>query len=272
MTDHVGGDTFEAGWLDLREPVDHRSRTPDLVERLMEAWTEKGWRNVVDLGCGTGSNVRFLTPLLPGPQSWTLVDHDAGHLPRARTSAGQHPVHAVVGDLADGGLTALDGADLVTCSALLDLVTEAWMNRLIQVARSQEAGVYLCLSYDGTVEWSAPDELDERVRQAVNEHQRSDKGMGPALGPTGGAVARRILEESGYDTHVGPSPWQLDRGDAALARSLIRGWADAAGELDPSRAASYSEWAERRSADVETGRTTLTVGHVDVLGLPPARP
>ena len=51
---------FSAAWLDLREPVDHRSRNRKLERALAKHFD--GWRpiTVVDLGCGTGSNLRAI--------------------------------------------------------------------------------------------------------------------------------------------------------------------------------------------------------------------
>ena len=74
---------FSAQWLDLREPVDHRSRNVELGRRLARHF--EGWRpiTVVDLGCGTGSNLRATAPLLGPDQSWTLVDYDQALLDAA---------------------------------------------------------------------------------------------------------------------------------------------------------------------------------------------
>jgi hypothetical protein len=66
---------FSAQWLDLREPVDHRSRNVELGRRLARHF--EGWRpiTVVDLGCGTGSNLRATAPrCFAGPEL------DAGRL------------------------------------------------------------------------------------------------------------------------------------------------------------------------------------------------
>ena len=69
---------FSAEWLALREPVDHRSRADELVPILCEEWQRCGWERIVDLGCGTGSNLRYLAPKLPGFQHWILVDLTSG--------------------------------------------------------------------------------------------------------------------------------------------------------------------------------------------------
>ena len=67
---------FSAEWLAFREPVDAASRNPGITARLL-AWRRRyAALAVLDLGGGTGANVRFLAPLLGGEQRWRLVEHD----------------------------------------------------------------------------------------------------------------------------------------------------------------------------------------------------
>ncbi len=88
---------------------------------------------VVDLACGTGSTLRALSPHLPARQSWKLIDNDPALLKRAlATPPDKHlAVSAMTLDLSRDLAAALEHpADLVTMSALLDLVSEAWLDRI----------------------------------------------------------------------------------------------------------------------------------------------
>ena len=82
---------------------------------------------VHDLGSGTGSMLRWLAPLLPGPQRWVLHDRDPGLLDRAGAAvpvaADGSPVEVTTrqGDLTRLTAADLADADLVTASALLDM-------------------------------------------------------------------------------------------------------------------------------------------------------
>ena len=119
-------ETFDPAWLALREPVDHRSRAAAAASLLAAAWRRHGWSGVVDLGSGTGSNLRYVAPRLPGPQHWTLVDRDADLLGRASAPEGVERLACVTADLADsepGAVLADSDAQVVTGSALLDLVS-----------------------------------------------------------------------------------------------------------------------------------------------------
>jgi len=263
---------FDASWLQLREPVDYRSRATGLLAPLQEWWAARGAMSVLDLGAGTGSNLRWLSPRLPGRQRWTLVDHDAELLARATATGADVEVHPVVGDLRDAGLAQVTTADLVTASALLDLVSDPWLGALADACSDAGCAACFALTYDGTIRWSGrEDPLDEVVYEAVNFHQRRDKGIGPALGPTATGVAERLFTALGYETRVEPSPWTLGPEDAELCLALIDGWARAASEQRPSQADAILQWTMRRRNDVERGDFGLVVGHQDLLALPPER-
>ena len=277
---------FDIDWLALREPVDHRSRAAALVPILQAAWKSRGWSRVLDLGSGTGSNLRYLAPRLPGTQAWTLLDHDPELLARVGVPESVRMVNRVCGDLADEGLTAVGQAHLVTCSALLDLVPEDWLRRLAHACCGAGRGALFALNYDGEIRWSAgaraayaghdttsevEDPDDMLVRQAVNAHQRRDRGRASALGPTASTAAEAIFREAGYRTWRLPSPWQLGPEDGELARALVDGWETAALELErrPGRVRTIHVWAERRRRTIAAGAFALTVGHQDLLALPP---
>ena len=276
--------TFDPAWLALREPVDHRSRAAAAMSLLVPAWRAGGWSRIVDLGCGAGSNLRYLAPRLPGIRSWTLVDQDEDLLARAAVPDGAEATR-VVGDLATAGLDAIreSNADLVTASALLDLVSKDWLVALAAACRSSGRAALFALTYDGAIRWQAAeddprpadDPDDALVRRFVNDHQRRDKGLGPALGPMAGLHAETIFRAAGYRAWLLPGPWRLGPGDAALARALVEGWEAAAveqlGEAPPGEAADVDRvraWARRRRATIETGRFGLRVGHLDLLALP----
>lgn len=259
----MSAEPFPAGWLRLREPVDARSRDRGLVRRLRAWWPAAGGR-VVDLGAGTGSNARWLAPRL-GPADWRLVDND----PRLLAIARRRGHDGRLADLTD----ALRGqlfyrADLVTASALIDLVSAAWVDGLIERCRTSGAAVYIALTYDGTIRWDPSDPADDRVRDLVNRHQRTDKGFGPALGPAAAMAAAERLRAAGYRVWTAPSPWRLGPGATVLQHALTHGWAGAARALAPEQAAEIDAWADRRMALITDRHSRLTVGHVDLLALP----
>ena len=273
---------FDPVWLSLREPVDHRSRPAALLPLLESACRIHQWSKVMDLGSGTGSNLRYLGSKLPGSQDWTLVDHDADllkHPSSVEAAERVRSVHWVQGDLVDQGLTVVAQAHLVTGSALLDLVSREWLERLVKACRSAGCAAHFALTYDGEIRWFAGvgdgsngdpdvDPDDELVRQAVNAHQRGDKGFGPALGPTAGLVAKALFQTAGYRTWLLPSPWRLHTEDSRLAQVLVNDWEKAALDMnDVDHAHRIQAWADRRRGTIDRGVFSLNVGHQDLLAL-----
>ena len=270
MTDSA--ETFSRDWLELREPVDHRSRAVALLPILQNAWRERGWTRILDLGSGTGSNARYLSPRLPGA-AWTLLDHNAELLRRAHVVESAESVTHIHGDLDDGGIRATAETDLVTCSALLDLVSERWLRRLVRTCRDTSCGGYFALSYNGVIRWlDDGDPDDQLIRDVITAHQQRDRGQNTALGPTAAAVAEELFRSKGYRTWRVPSPWRLTTADNELARALVDGWERAALELVGSSEGvrRIRAWAGRRRQTTRDSAMSLTVGHDDLLVLPGA--
>ena len=269
-------EVFDANWLALREAVDHRSRATTLLMPLQTAWQTHGWCRILDLGSGTGSNLRYLAPRLRGAQDWTLLDQDADLLDLVEIPESINKARLTKGDLADQGLSAIAQVDFVTGSALLDLVSREWLEQLVNACQRVSSGALFVLTYDGDIRWvtssahnaSVEDPDDAFVRQAVNAHQRCDKGLGSALGPTATLVAAKLFEEAGYRTWLASSTWRLGPKDSELARTLVDGWEVAANEKRPDHAGRINGWACRRRQVVTSEAFVLAVGHLDLLALP----
>jgi SAM-dependent methyltransferase len=258
---------FDLGWLDLREPADRAARDTVLLQAAAEDLNAGDRPLAVDLGCGSGSTFRALNPLLTRPTAWRLVDNDPLLLQAAaeRAAPGQ-TVEPVLADLADAGRLPLQGATLVTASALLDLVSEAWIDALAAALTRAGAGLYAALTYDGEMSWSLAHPLDEAVAAAFNAHQRGDKGFGPALGPAATAYAVGRLEALGFTVATASTPWRLGRGEAALERELVAGIADAAIATGRLERTEVEAWRKAREAAAGSG---CAIGHLDLLAQPP---
>jgi hypothetical protein len=258
---------FSAEWLTLREPADAGARSRAVTD-FVAAWLQTHRSTplrLVDLGSGSGSNVRYLSPRLPETQEWLLVDDDRALLQIAAALSGQ--VRTQLADLRILDTSLFDGRDLVTASALLDLVSEEWLRTLVTGCRDARAAALFALNYDGRLTCSPRDEDDQIVRQLVNAHQRRDKGFGPALGPEAGARVAQLLRGAGYDVRSAKSDWDLGARQGELQRQLISGWARAAAEQSPADASRIGRWEIRRLAYVTAGTSKLIVGHDDVAGL-----
>jgi len=254
---------FPADWLALREPADARSRSAALAARFAGRV-----RRAVDLATGTGANIRYLAPRLDGATEWLAVDSDPALLDVVVAPAGA-TVRTLRLDLARAlEALAFDGVDLVTASALLDLVSAAWLDRLVGACVAARVAVLFALTYDGRIEWSPADPEDERVRALVNSHQRRDKGFGPALGPAAAEAAAGALSRHGYTVGRARADWVLGPAEATLQAALVDGWLAAALEVAPEDTGTLAQWVGRRRAHLARANSTLRVGHEDLAAWP----
>jgi hypothetical protein len=185
--------------------------------------------------------------------------------------AGDTAINVIPLDLNRDLEAALDGAvDLVTTSALLDLVSEPWLDRLVVEIVARSIPLYAALSYDGRTKLTPPDPFDAEIAAAVNAHHRTDKGFGPALGPAAAAFAIARFEALGYSVVHGTSDWAIGPDDRDLQNEILSGWADAAHEIGALSLADTTAWLTRRRNAVAAGRSSLLVGHVDFFATPSA--
>jgi len=264
---------FSADWLTLREPYDLAARNPAVIDAVAAALEPLSPVRIVDLACGTGSTMRVLSPFLPARQSWKLVDNDLSLLARAAATprAKQIATTTIPLDLNRDLEAALDGPiDMVATSALLDLVSEAWLDRLVVEIAARSIPFYAAMSYDGHTELTPPDPLDATIAAAVNLHQRTDKGFGPALGPTAAAFAIARFEALGYSVVQGSSDWEMGPDDFDIQAEILDGWANAAHEVGAVSLADTTTWLTRRRGALAGGLASLSVGHVDFFAMPSA--
>jgi SAM-dependent methyltransferase len=285
---------FDADWLALREPFDAaaRERSARLLRPLLPRRPASGPWRVIDLGCGTGANLRWLAPRLGGPQQWLVVDRDAALLRSWSTQPGfrPQPGGVLLRDDPGGALQVLrrqadlntglahlpwQAAQLVTASALLDLAGAAWLQRLAARAARSRTALFFALNVDGRHRWQPADTDDAHVARRFAEHQRRDKGLGPALGPQAAFTLAQQLRERGWRVQLARSDWwvqpvqsdEVPSRAEAMQRAMATGMARAAAEQAPEEAARVRAWQERRLA--QAGHGALRVGHVDLLALPP---
>jgi SAM-dependent methyltransferase len=263
--------SFSADWLALREPYDARARNPAVLDAAIASLRGKGAIRIVDLACGTGSTLRAMASRIPATQNWRLVDNSLSLLARvseigapARVSFTPIPL-----DLDYDLEAALDGPiDLVTTSALLDLVSDVWLERLVIEILARQIPIYAALSYDGRAEISPDHRHDAAMVEAVGMHQRQDKGFGPALGPSaaGSAVAR--FESLGYSVVHGAADWLFEPSDREIQTEIFSGWANTARELNVLPLTEVVEWLTFRRDAVAAGRSSLRIGHMDFFAEP----
>ena len=112
--------SFDAAWLDLREPADAAARDPGCW-RPRRRYLGGGAAPVaLDLGCGTGATVRAFGTRAGGALAAGRPRPGAA---RRLRGAACRRAETVAADLADLDALPLAGVRLVTASALFDLAS-----------------------------------------------------------------------------------------------------------------------------------------------------
>jgi hypothetical protein len=286
------GDSLSS-WLALRERADFAARSATLANAIALRLDAADPVRVVDLGTGTGSNLRYLIDHLPRRQQWLLVDRDQrlldelGERMRVWAAARGYDVDTEqtdvllrrndrecrlqtratdLGVLSDGSI--FSGRHLVTASALLDLVSDEWLCALAGHCCANGSLALFALTYNGESHSVPREREDDEIRALMNRHQRTDKGFAPAAGPGATASAARAFEAVGYEVRRERTNWMLGPESAELQHELIEGWAHAALEMAPDKAGMIRDWLAQRLDHVRQGRSRIIVGHEDLAAWP----
>lgn len=260
-----------------------RARNADVANAVAARFQLREAVSVVDLGCGSGANLRATSALLPSQQRWLLVDIDEAHLTVARellaawadgvelsadgrmmlTKGQAHLDVSFSGrDLACDLAGVLEAPfDLVTASALFDLTSPEFIRQLARQTADMRASFYAVLTYNGLQSWSPHRPADNQIASGFHRHQMQDKGFGPAAGPTAPAHLADQFRINGYAVTEGDSPWRLGRGDRMLIDEIARGCAMAASEMGVADDKTIEAW-------IRTQRQAAQTGHTDIFAAP----
>lgn len=248
---------FSPDWLSLREPADMEARDNHLLSLAAQSAGENPV--IVDLGCGTGSTVRAIQPMLSSNASWRLVDNDKVLLDIAKSEAPSgSTTHEQ--DLLETGKLPIADASLITASALLDLVSFDWLGAFLS---NISVPVYFALTYDGDMRWDPESPDDELIVESFNAHQQTDKGFGNALGSTAPGRTSELLSELGFEVIEAKSPWRLTPEQSNLQRELLTGISEAAAFGQPELSET---WLLEKLSNLD--QLSCTVGHTDIIAFP----
>lgn len=261
-------------WLALREPEDARARSRELA-LAAAGRLAPGPMVIHDLGSGTGSMMRWLAPLLPGPQTWVLHDWNADLVDYA-TNGGvpldreRRPVsvRTRTGELAHVRPDDLDGASLVTASALLDVLTAEELRAVTRASIAVGCPVLLSLSVTGEVRLDPRDPRDDAFGAAFNAHQQRPVSGRRLVGPSGVALAQRLFIEAGWNIRPAATVWRLGDHDPRLLDQWFDGWLDAALEQRADLQVEAADYRALRSSQLRRGALSAVVVHTDLLAWP----
>lgn len=257
---------FSSDWLALREPLDLAARNSD-VETVFLDTLPAGPVRILDLASGAGSTVAALTQRFGRAVDWRLTDYDPALLAIAEKRWPGGVACRRIDLQTDLEQLPFDDVDAVTTSAFLDLVSEPFLERLTDKVVAAKKPFLASLTYDGRTSFEPAHPMDETLLAALNRHQRTDKGFGPALGPDAAQTAISLFEAKDCRVVRGLSDWEITPASSGFLLEFLGGWLRVGRELKLPEDALLDWWRDRE-AMIRSGRLAMRVGHIDFVALP----
>jgi hypothetical protein len=153
---------------------------------------------------------------------------------------------------------------LVTASALFDLCSASFVEEFAKYLAKRKLGLYAALNYVDAIVWEPPHRCDAKMVELFNAHQRTDKGLRPALGPDAARVLASTFTRLGFKVAMASSPWHLSGSSKTLQAAFIEGVARAVCELQVIEPSALRAWRRSRLEALSAG-ASCRVGHLDTL-------
>ena len=237
----------------------------ELINYLTETSDGESHLEIIDLGAGTGANQRWLTPRLPFRQRWIHLDHDP-----AISRSLPLPDDTVIIDDSVEALARLltsrsGGRCLVTCSALLDVLTTDQIFHVCHAVIDNRVPALFSLTVTGALSVTPTDPDDQLLLAAFNDHQR----RAGRAGPDATSLASKALQAGGWHVLCQQTPWQLSAASGrGFVEQVLQERLDAAVAQDPELAPAATAWLDLRRVQLALGVLRIDLGHCDILAIP----
>jgi hypothetical protein len=157
------------------------------------------------------------------------------------------------------------GRWLVSCSALLDVLTTAQLDAVCRALIDNQVPALFSLTVTGTLRVVPSDPADQILLEAFNDHQR----RGGRAGPEATSSTITTLRTAGFTVRCQETPWRLTAASSqAFVEQVLRERLDAAVAQVPGLAPTAAAWLGLRTAQLALGVLRMNLGHIDILALP----
>lgn len=286
---------FATDWLEERYRFDVAARNPQVEAACLQYLSTCSPINIIDIGTGTGANFIYLAEKFPQSQRWVLVELNPDLLKRARTrltawatangyhiKPGKSSLHfkkdqqQIQVDFLKGSfldlprLLPLKDYDLVTASAVFDLLSKDMIQNLAQTFHENRLALLATLNYE-SMSYLPIDPADEQWIGLYEAHMQRQQEFGQALGPNCSAYLESCFARlSGEQLLRAPSRWQIEPADTEMHRHLLGFMETSLLEITVNghSGKDLTAWLEHKKQQLKTQQLRLSVVHSDLFIAP----
>ena len=282
-------------WLAHRFAYDAQARHPEIEHKFLAFFEQHQTAlKAVDVGSGTGANVRYYFDRIPHAQEWTLIEQSSGLLDECRRTlvafAQEHDydwqsqgniflltdaektatITLVQGSIAHiEQLIDLTQTDVVTANAVFDLLSFEQFDTLVSTLAKHDVCLLATLNYYETslLPFS---EQDHRFIGWYHMHMKRPQPMGIAMGPDCSEEMLDLLAQHHMMIEQESSQWHLKRCDITMHRYLLHFVEHAVAELSLSseEQRDFATWLVDKKELCRRRELEIIIDHSDIFAYP----
>ena len=285
------GNKFSKSWINMRVDYDNISRSTVLVDHINKLSQEHDI-DLIDLYCGSGNFLIWSLDKNILFDNCILVDHDIKLLKSIKSNLRNHlrPMYSIQSNTNNLDLLIKKNSEtlstisikkndcdsyrfssekyhVISYSAALDIMPKPSIASALKRIKKNNI-LYFSLCFNGQVRWTPTNTFDKYILTFFNNHQRSDKGFGKALGSKSIEFIKQKADKLNLYITVKDSPWiiknKFDKDKVFMKRYL----------LDIKKSLFHMEgidkdilrkWYQDKKSEIDNKKIQLYVGHNDIL-------
>tara|TARA_B100001996_G_scaffold271700_1_gene212757 strand:- start:1068 stop:1940 length:873 start_codon:yes stop_codon:yes gene_type:complete len=282
---------FRISWINSREEYDFLARS-NLLCKYFKKY-KKNHIKIIDLGCGTGSFLRWCYHANINFNEMLLVDHDKKLLNHffaitkkflnkydykvlKKTSTNFSIITKDVIKKNDIKLKNLDilmtlpiinQYNLISLSAISDILPKKFIIDLFSSIESKKM-IYFSICFNGKIKWNIINKYDKYIISKFNNHQQSLKDNVYAMGAKSIKLIKNLSKIKKFNLLHENSSWFVDSkkdNDRLFQKQYLKTIYNALKNDKETNYDILSNWHQFRVKNIDLKKSHLTVGHEDIL-------
>jgi SAM-dependent methyltransferase len=284
---------FRLSWINAREEYDFLARSNLLCEYFNK--NKQNSIRIIDLGCGTGSFLRWCYYTKINFDEMLLVDHDKKLLNQfliitkkflnkydykisKQTSTSfdimkkniikKNNVKLKKQDILMT-LSIINEYNLISLSAIADILPKIFITNLFSSVEPKKI-IYFSICFNGKIKWNIVNEHDKYIISRFNNHQQSLKDDIYAMGAKSIKLIKNLSKRKKFNLLHKDSSWIIaskKNSDKLFQKQYLKTIYNALKKDKETNNDILSNWYKFRIKKIDLHKSNLVVGHEDILVL-----